>query len=84
MEYLSKNFINLHELKKAELIEILSSAEQLKADRNSERNLLDGKSFILLFDNSYISLFLCRYIHKLSQSMIFADFIITALQLLNT
>ena len=41
MEYLSKNFINLHELKKAELIEILSSAEQLKADRNSERNLLD-------------------------------------------
>ena len=50
MEYLSKNFINLHELKKAELIEILTSAEQLKADRNSERDLLDGKSFILLFD----------------------------------
>ena len=50
MEYLSKNFINLHELKKAELTQILLSAEQLKADRNSERNLLDGKSFILLFD----------------------------------
>ena len=50
MEYLSKNFINLHELKKAELTQILLSAEQLKADRNSERDLLDGKSFILLFD----------------------------------
>ncbi len=50
MGYLSKNFINLHELEKVDLIEILSTAEQMKADRNSDRDLLDSKSFILLFD----------------------------------
>ena len=50
MEYLSKNFINLHELKKADLIEILSSGEKMKANRNSDRNFLNNKSYILLFD----------------------------------
>ncbi len=50
MEYLSKNFINLHEFKKADLIEILSSGEKMKANRNSDRNFLNNKSYILLFD----------------------------------
>ena len=50
MESLSRNFINLHELKKANLTEILSLGEKMKANRNSFQDILDNKSFILLFD----------------------------------
>jgi len=50
MESLSRNFINLHELEKAKLTEILSLGEKMKANRNSFQDILDNKSFILLFD----------------------------------
>ena len=50
MESLSRNFINLHELEKANLTEILSLGEKMKANRNSFQDILDNKSFILLFD----------------------------------
>ena len=50
MESLSRNFINLHELEKANLTEILSLGEKMKANRNSFQGILDNKSFILLFD----------------------------------
>ena len=50
MESLSRNFINLHELEKANLTEILSLGEKMKANRNSFQDVLDNKSFILLFD----------------------------------
>ena len=50
MENLSRNFINLHELEKANLTEILSLGEKMKANRNSFQDILDNKSFILLFD----------------------------------
>ena len=50
MESLSRNFINLHELEKANLTEILSLGEKMKANRNSFQDILDKKSFILLFD----------------------------------
>ena len=50
MESLSRNFINLHESEKANLTEILSLGEKMKANRNSFQDILDNKSFILLFD----------------------------------
>ena len=50
MESLSRNFINLHEVEKANLTEILSLGENMKANRNSFQDILDNKSFILLFD----------------------------------
>ena len=50
MESLSRNFINLHELEKANLTKILSLGEKMKANRNSFQDILDNKSFILLFD----------------------------------
>ena len=50
MDNLSRNFINLHELEKANLTEILSLGEKMKANRNSFQDILDNKSFILLFD----------------------------------
>ena len=50
MESLSRNFINLHELEKANLTEILSLGEKMKANRNYFQDILDNKSFILLFD----------------------------------
>jgi len=50
MDNLSRNFINLHELEKANLTEILSLGEKMKANRNSFQDVLDNKSFILLFD----------------------------------
>ena len=50
MESLSRNFINLHESEKANLTEILSLGEKMKANRNSYQDILDNKSFILLFD----------------------------------
>jgi len=50
MESLLRNFINLHELEKANLTEILSLGEKMKANRNSFQDILDNKSFILLFD----------------------------------
>ena len=50
MESLSRNFINLHELEKANLTKILSLGEKMKANRNSFQDVLDNKSFILLFD----------------------------------
>ena len=50
MESLSRNFINQHELEKAKLTEILSLGEKMKANRNSFQDILDNKSFILLFD----------------------------------
>ena len=50
MDNLSRNFINLHELETANLTEILSLGEKMKANRNSFQDVLDNKSFILLFD----------------------------------
>ena len=50
MESLLRNFINLHELEKANLTKILSLGEKMKANRNSFQDILDNKSFILLFD----------------------------------
>jgi len=50
MTSLPKNFINLHQFKKIDLVEILSSGKKMKDERVSCPNLLDNKSFILLFD----------------------------------
>ena len=49
-DYPGRNFINLHELNKEDLNEIVNFGLEVKADASRSKDLMKNKSFILLFD----------------------------------